>query len=82
MVQQIETLTAYKTIAQIAKETGAKPAAIYAYIRKHNHNHPEQEIELWQFPTKGLTLYLDSKNADMLKEVFLHPEQFAQKVRI
>lgn len=81
MVQQAEKATAYQTINQIAEEAGAKPAAVYAFIRKYNHKNPAQEIECWQFPTTGKTIYLDKKNADMLKELFLHPEQFAQKVR-
>jgi hypothetical protein len=82
MVQQVEALASYRTIAQIAAETGKKTEAIYAFIRKYNHSHPDQELELYRFPTTGKVLYLDKKNADMLKELFLHPEQFAQKVKI
>lgn len=70
----------YMSIAEIAAKTGKKHDALYHFIQKHNREHPNERIERYKFPISGNTIYLEMKDADMLIELFEHPEQFAQKV--
>lgn len=82
MIEQVESAQSYQTIAQLASETGRKHDAIYAFIKKFNREHPGAPILALRFPTTGAVLHLKQADAEMIKAVLLHPEQYAETVKL
>jgi hypothetical protein len=74
----------FVTISHLASEVSVGYDTLYSFIRRWNEQNklkPESQLKLFKLPTKGRTLHLTAADAEMVRAVFMNPEDYAQPVK-
>lgn len=66
------------TFAELADELHQPYSRIYAFIRRHNKNHPEARIMPVRRATTGNKLYIRAIDVAIIRDAFLHPEKYEE----
>ena len=82
---QLQTMTNHKEprtghkyvkLLDLALELNLSKDRLYNYVYRH-----QNQIDTYTLPDTGKLLYVTAADADMLRAIFMNPEDYAQKVR-